>query len=332
MTKRTHNGWMCAIVIAIVPAMRTVAADTGLEYPLYRLPVAPTIDGQVDDDPAWAGVPEATGFFKLGAGYSRAKQTQVRAAWRADTLYLAVHCEEPDIGGITAMLSDGGDLWSEDGVEFFVRPQDTNGFYQFILNTGGARRGASLAEGRLDWQAAATRMQDAYTLEMAIPFALFGVAPVSGQIWRGNFCRNIFTHDSGGDQFTTWAPLVASFHEWDRFARWKFTDDAPDPAKTPAVEVHLNGAYREFLQAELKELDEHGAGYLPILGDAAKVPQFAAAAEELIRNWREASRLTKLGAMAPAIDLRKAVAVGERLEERSRKLKYDYLFWELFNS
>ena len=322
----------CMLLLALLAPAGAHAAQPVLEYPLYRLPAAPAVDGNVEGDPAWAGEPEATGFFRLGGDYARAKQTQVRAAWTADAVYLAVRCEEPDIARIQPMGKDGGDLWTEDGVEIFVRPEGLTDFHQFIVNNGGARRGAGLADGRLDWQAAASRAADTYTLEIALPLALFGKRPAAGTVWQGNFCRNIFTTDSGGDKFTTWAPLRASFHEWERFARWQFRAEAPNPAEVAAVEIRLNGAYRDFLRGETEKMVRLAADYLPVLRRATAVPQFAAQAGDLIRAWETASRLKDLGPTAPAVELRRAVATGESLTERSQKTKYDYLFWELFNT
>jgi hypothetical protein len=324
---------VCVAVLGVLGAPRMArAAETTLEYPLYQLPVAPVLDGEIENDPAWQGVPEASGFFRLGGGYARAKQTQIRAAWHGDTIYLAVRAEEPDIAGITPQGGDGGDLWSEDGIEIFVRPTGVSDFYQFILNSGGARRGAGLAEGHLDWQAKAGRTADAYTLEIALPFTLFGKKPAPGAVWRGNFARNIFTTTSGGDKFTTWAPLKSSFHEWDRFARWKFLDAAPNAAELATTEAKLNGVYLDFLRAEINKSAQQSAQYLPVLQRAAKQPQFAERATALIAKWNDTERVQSLGPLAPAIELRHAVANGEKLLDDSKQLKYDFLFWELFNS
>lgn len=320
---------LALVVLAVSePAM---AAESTLEYPLYRVTVAPLLDGKIEGDPGWQGVPVATGFFRLGGGYTAAKQTEVRAAWDGRVIYIGIHCEEPDIAVIEPTGKDGGELWAEDGVEIFVRPEGVAGFHQFIVNTAGARRAAGLSDGTLEWQAAASRSADAYTLEVALPLALFGQPVQAGSVWRGNFCRNIFTTQSGGDRFTTWAPLAASFHEWERFARWHFRAEPPDPAAVRPVEARLNGAYRAHLRAEAARLSRRGNEYLPVLRKAMRVPRFQDQAARLIGEWEEAARLRRMGRLAPAYELRRAVATSERLVERSFALKYDYLFWELFS-
>jgi hypothetical protein len=324
--------WLLALAIVfgcyLTPAR---AQNTVLEYPLYKLPVAPVLDGHINDDPAWKGVPEATGFFKLGGTYTRAKQTWVRAAWRDDAIYLAVRAYEPDIAQLKAGGTDGGDLWSDDGIEIFVRPPGVNDFYHFILNSKGARRGAEVAEGNLNWQAKASSDTDSYTLEIRIPFAIFGRTPKAGEVWRGNFARNIFTTISGGDKFTTWAPLKASFHEWQRFPRWKFIGTPPPADKLAEVEAQLNNAYYDFLRADIAQNAAQSATYVPTLQQAAKYPQFAAA-NALLSDWEKVQHAQSLGKLASDEDLRGTVALGENLIVKSKKLKYDFLFWQLFNT
>ena len=41
-------------------------------------------------------MPGATGFYRLGGGYTLAKQTVFRMGWNDEALYLGVECEEPD--------------------------------------------------------------------------------------------------------------------------------------------------------------------------------------------------------------------------------------------
>jgi len=329
--QRTIATILSTAVLALLPLAGVCPEDTSLEYPLYQLTAAPTLDGNIDSDPAWQGVPEATGFFKLGGDYTRGKQTQVRAAWKGDTVYIAVRCEEPDIRNITPQLRDGDDLWTEDGIEIFVRPEGLAGFHQFIVNSGGFRRGEGISKGSLNWRVAAARGPELYTLEIALPVSLFGEMPIAGDVWRGNFCRNIFTDISGGDKFTTWAPLRASFHEWERFARWKFCMESPDPKATLAVEARLNGVYRQFLRDEIERMSRLADTYVPALQRAAKTGPFAEDARRLLEGWAQGTRMKELGPLAPSVEIRRAVALGEHLVERSHTLKYRFLMGELFN-
>ncbi len=322
-----------SIALAVCIAMKIAPAraqNVVLEYPLYKLSVAPVLDGHIADDPAWKGVPEASGFFKLGGSYTRAKQTWVRAAWRDDAIYLAVRAYEPDVAHLKNGGADGADLWSDDGIEIFVRPPGINDFYHFILNSKGARRGSELSEGNLNWQAKASSDANSYSLEIRIPFTIFGRTPKAGEVWRGNFARNIFTTTSGGDKFTTWAPLQKSFHEWERFPRWKFIGTPPPADKLAEVEAQLNGAYRDFLRNDIASNAAQSALYVPVLQDAAKNVKFAEAAT-LLKDWEKVQHAQSLGKLASDEELRSTVALGGNLIEQSKKLKYDFLFWQLFN-
>ena len=161
-------------------------------------------------------MPVATGFFRLGGGYTAAKQTEVRAAWDGRVIHLGIHCEEPDIALIEGAGKDGGELVGVDGVEVFVRPERCRSTSSSSTRRapGGA---AGLSDGTLEWQAAASRSADAYTLEVALPLALSASQPGRERVARQLLSQHLHypvrrrpLHDVGA--------LAASFHEWERFA------------------------------------------------------------------------------------------------------------------
>lgn len=308
----------------------THGAAPALEYPVHHLTAAPVMDGKIEGDPAWTGVPEATGFFRLGGGYTAGKQTAVRLGWHDDALYLAVRCEEPDIAEIAPRGSDGGDLWSEDSVEVFVQPSGANRLHQFVVTTGGARRGAGASDGSLNWQAAVARSKESYTLEIALPFALLGETPRPGAVWHGNVARNIVTTISGGDKYTTWSPLHTAFAEPERFYGWRFLAQPPEAAAVDTVEIRLNDAYRQFLRGKVEQLVQQSDVYLPTLRQACTVPQLATSANALVTQWE--ALLRAHATAVPLSELRQAASSGADLVQRSKQAKYDYLFWQLFNT
>ena len=59
---------------------------------------APTIDGQVLDDPIWAAIAPVTGFTQTtpDEGQPASERTEVRIAYSADTLYFGVVCYDGD--------------------------------------------------------------------------------------------------------------------------------------------------------------------------------------------------------------------------------------------
>jgi len=70
-----------SVLLACVPLM--VSGSETREYPCYRLPSAPVIDGKLDEA-AWQSLPEASGFYILsGKDYAVEKQTFSGAGWIA---------------------------------------------------------------------------------------------------------------------------------------------------------------------------------------------------------------------------------------------------------
>ena len=64
---------------------------SALEYPLYRLPEVPQLDG-IDDDEIWLYIPEGRGFYKIygGIAYATERLTSFKMGWNSDGLYIYV--------------------------------------------------------------------------------------------------------------------------------------------------------------------------------------------------------------------------------------------------
>ncbi len=88
---RAHPTVAITLLLTLLVVPATAAR---MSYPCYRMDAPPVLDGQVDDDPAWTGAPTATGFSRLGADFTEAKQTKFQAGWDDAALYLAIVCEE----------------------------------------------------------------------------------------------------------------------------------------------------------------------------------------------------------------------------------------------
>ena len=60
------------------------------------------MDGNVRDDPAWAGVPSATGFVQTAPdeGQPASERTEVRVVFTDDTIYFGVVCYDRDPSSI----------------------------------------------------------------------------------------------------------------------------------------------------------------------------------------------------------------------------------------
>lgn len=302
---------------------------TPAEYPCYRASAPPLIDGDVAGDPAWQSLPAAMGFSVLGGGYAVAKQASAWACWDDEAIYVAMTCEEPDVRLLSQKVRDGGPFWEEDGVEIFVQPGGAGQVYQFGVTAFGAK---GCWEGHPDItqaQAAATRGQASYSIEVRIPFAVLGETPRAGDSWRGSFCRNIHTYESGGDKFTSWPPLNTRFLEPENYAIIHFLGPAPEEAELAPATNALNAAYRAHLISCLDALAREAREYLPALGEASRDHEFGPRARELRREWWRLGRVRRGAPRLGTADLRSAVASAQGLVDASYHVKYAYLIAKL---
>jgi hypothetical protein len=304
-------------------------ADAPMTYIAYRNPVAPVMDGVIAGDPGWANIPGATGYHQLGDGYTNAKQTAAYVTWDAEALYVGIVAEEPDIAKVHGTMPEGGDCWLDDGVEIFIQAPGREPC-QFIVTNSGARASGAGNPGLSGWTAKTSRTADSYSVEIRIGFVLFGATPKPGDEWHANYCRNIFTMDSGGDRFTSWAPLQARFLEPEGFPVLRFEAKALDETGCRQAEAALNGGYRDSLMQGLAGLAKEADDYLPVLTKAAQSPANRALAGELKTRWVQALELQKAAAQAPLPQVRKVLRTAEELRKQSYELKYRMLIEELF--
>jgi len=211
-------------------------ADT-LTYPVHRLERAPKLDGKVQGDDAWTDIPRATGFHVLGGTRKVPKQTWFKMVFTEEALYVGVVCEEPDMAKVADKAEDGGPhVYSDDGVEVFVYPAQSDKILQVIANPAGARADY-LNEATGEWhdmapaplsRVAAFKGTDFYSIEIEIPFRKLGHSPSGGETWRGNVCRNmVIDGATGPDRASTWARLVRRNLEPENFAQLVFHDSPP---------------------------------------------------------------------------------------------------------
>ena len=318
-------------IAAVLLALAALsAAEPALHYDCFRGAVAPTMDGVVTGDPGWANIPGATGFHRLGADYTVAKQTTAYATWDDANLYVGVVAEEPDISHLRPQASDGGLCWVEDGVELWIQPRG-RGPLQFGVTSAGARCTGEGGLGLQGWEAKASHTADTYSVEVRFSFAFLGVTAMDGDVWHANFCRNIFTTDSGGDKYTNWAPLAGRFLEPENFPQLRFVAQALTPQAAREAEVALNSAYREALLAGLRALDTEAHEYGPIMDQAARDPRYRAAATPLRAAWEAAVSLQQEAATASLSEARRILSRADQLRIDSYDLKYKVLLDQLFD-
>ncbi len=193
---------------------------------------APTLDGDVIDDPAWDDVEAITGFWQTTPreGEPATERTEVRVLYTRNVLYVGVVCFDDDPAGI--IVADSRRDSSLEETDSFQLILDTyldrqNGFV-FGTNPagieydgqvtdegrgsgggiGGGRQGSGSGGGfNLNWDGAwevRTRTGNfGWSAEFAIPFSTLRFSNEREQTWGVNFQRNIRRKN----ETSYWAPL-----------------------------------------------------------------------------------------------------------------------------
>ena len=226
------------------------AAETAGGGALQGLPettIAPTEDFELTGDgsaPPWERA-EWIPLHRRGEG-GLAYQTRVRLLYSATGLYVLM--DGADSRLTATMTEDFLDLWHEDVFEVFLWTDETHPVYFeyeisplgyelpiLVPNFGGdflgwrpwhyegerrTRRATATLGGPREPGASIT----GWRAEVFIPWALLkplpGVPPRPGSRWRANFYR--VDHDGGTPVAWSWAPVDASFHEFQRFGILRF--------------------------------------------------------------------------------------------------------------
>ena len=203
-----------------IPAGETVAVELGLELPaeaspgIYpvevdlngrrqtvelharrgllarRLAQPPKLDGMLDE---WTGPPTVPEFTRFGGEEPLTQRTQAWIGYDQTALYLAIHCAEDRMDQLKAEVVDpDGPVWEDDDLAIFLDPNGLRGtYYQFELNALGTVFD-SFNDDRTWNSGAKTRSrheEDAWILEIAIPWSELGATPRSGSRWGVNMGR-----------------------------------------------------------------------------------------------------------------------------------------------
>jgi hypothetical protein len=199
---------------------------TGLSFelsaicPVISVSEAPELDGKTDEA-VWRNAYPMSGFVVLGnPDVPAAKPTVFRAVYTADALFVAVKCREPDMDKLQTATQA---ICRVDSIEIFVQPKADGPYWQMIVSSNGGREEYRDKENIQDisfWDAKVCRGTDFYSMEVKLPFTIFGARPVSNAGWRFNVARNTTTPNS--DRSSTWSPLESGFHEPERFGEIVF--------------------------------------------------------------------------------------------------------------
>jgi hypothetical protein len=181
-------------VVALAAAWSVVSvsiAASGEEPPYSRrviegarLSDAPTIDGDISDA-VWRDAAPCETFVDQKTGLPVADQTSFWLAYDDIAIYVAAHCLDARPNDIVMRETKlDGLVRDDDHFEVTLDPFHTRSrgdMFHFAVNPRGTRRSdmggdrAGKEEWKGEWAAAARVVDDGWTLEMAIPWAILTV-------------------------------------------------------------------------------------------------------------------------------------------------------------
>ncbi|GIX07320.1 MAG: hypothetical protein KatS3mg115_1723 [Candidatus Poribacteria bacterium] len=191
----------------------------------------PELDG-LTDDPVWQLAEPVDSFVQIRPFYGRpaSERTQVRVVYTETHLYVAFDCFVSDPGSIvanTTQRDEGFFLDDHVGVlldtfydrrnayAFYVNPLGTQRDMR-ITNEGLTQRGRGPGGGDTSWdatwEAAVARLEDRWSVEMAIPFAEMRFANDRDR-WGVNFWRSIESRE----EEDSWADVGSREYSVSRF-------------------------------------------------------------------------------------------------------------------
>lgn len=137
-----------------------------------------TIDGRLAEA-TWQRPPTIPAF-KLLSGEKPTEPTRAWVAYDDAGLYVAFYCAESNMPAIRATYHDRGDpLYRDDDVEVFLLPPKAPQPLQLAVNPLGTQ--SDDFGNTADWKGAAHRLENAWTVEIFIPWKVLGLSGPPGQ-------------------------------------------------------------------------------------------------------------------------------------------------------
>ncbi len=184
----------------------------------------PTVDGKLSEA-AWQGAPELGPFVQIAGGPAKGR-TVARVLRAGDTLFIGFTCTTP-AGAQLHMehTARDSDVYLDESVEVFIDPGLTcTKYFHFVVNPANVQRDESGDTARTpgydvawngSWRSATSQAQEAWYVEIAIPFATLGLKAGAPAAVGLNVCRN---DDTGtAREETCWSPTISGFHQPVRF-------------------------------------------------------------------------------------------------------------------
>lgn len=199
-------------------------ADGTLSTPpavIPKMAAPPAIDGKQAPN-EWQGTLEIPAFVQNAAGAPAQPVTSARVGHDDKMLYIAIECSEPAMAKAKQTRFEERDprAWENESVEVFLSPgEDHASYLHFIvdmLNQHYDALGADSHGFNPDWKSAVSRSENAWSVEIALPFSSLGTKPAeAGDAWYINLYRN--RHAGGTAEASAWSPSGGSFNLTSKF-------------------------------------------------------------------------------------------------------------------
>jgi hypothetical protein len=191
-------GIICLLVGSLSLAQETVLDDKRIR--INRVTTAPDIDGRIGES-EWAGAARISDLHEVEPVEftTPSERTVWYIAYDDKNLYVAGHAYDSEPDEIVAnVLRQGGQLFSDDRMGIIIDAfNNKRSGYSFTLNPNGVRDDAIYATATRPsddwdgiWRGASARVDDGWTIEMAIPFNTLTFDP-SNDTWGMNFQRRV---------------------------------------------------------------------------------------------------------------------------------------------
>ncbi len=231
--------------VQVVPAAESAGPSDGW-CPKLRVPGRadplpgdpPQIDGTLAEG-EWDDAAHISGFLTIREGAEPEANTEAWIAKTSTRLLMAIRCHEPLMSEADSVTEepDSGRIFRDEVVEIFIdADNDHETYYHLAVNSIGTVYDASLGEGQVTGSdfnsgmtAAVAQEDNAWTVEVAIPFSALAVAG-SDDIWGFNIGRE--RHIPEHSENTAWSATGSRFH-----APWRFGDLVGLPNAASAVPV-----------------------------------------------------------------------------------------------
>ena len=271
-----------------VASVELVAQGSAKVVGAALVEAAPTLDGDVLGDTAWAAVTPVSGFRQSAPddGQPATERTEVRVLFTEDTIYFGVVCYDRDPSAIimtdsrrdsTLRNSDSFqmvlDTFSDqqNGFVFGTSPagQEYDGQ---VINEGGRSNnfggggGGGFNRGSAGgfnlnwdgaWQVRTTITDIGWSAEFAIPFRTIRYPAREDQSWGVNFERSIRRRN----ETAFWAPIPRQYNLYRVSMAGQLVD------VRPPVGFTRNLQFTPYVTGELVRLDASESGSTDALGD-----------------------------------------------------------------